>query len=252
MLEVQKNKINKYFMAIAFCFLTIGDIKHESSWIHFFESIEDKSKYNIYINNKLPLKSQYFQKYGIKNPYKNTSWGTPSLVYATLRLFSEAIQNKDNEYFVLLSDSCIHVNDFVKVEDFIKMHDTNIFQSVSVYPAPGVVSRFRKISTKNLILSQASQWVILKRDFVEYCLRKILLVKLFGPNFFCLDEHFFIMMCMNGKYPWKSIDFNYTEWKNSEVPSPTTFSSMKKSKFNEIQKNHLFMRKVTPSFNIVL
>jgi Core-2/I-Branching enzyme len=233
-------------MAIAFCFLTIGDIKHESSWIHFFESIEDKSRYNIYINSKTPLKSSYFQKYAIENPYTNTKWGTPSLVYATLHLFRAALKNTENKYFVLLSDSCIHVNEFSKVEDFIKTHDTNIFQHVTL----NCNKNKDIIFPSNCIFAKASQWNILKRDFIEYCLKKVLVIKSFGPKFQCLDEHFFIMMCINGKYDWKSIDFNYTDWSKKSI-SPTTFFSMKKDEFKKIQEKYLFMRKVSTDFLII-
>ena len=99
-------------MSIAFMFLTIGDLKQEYYWKKLFENVP-KNLYNIYVHNKEEVKSEWLQQYTLKDDEKiDTHWGSITLVKATLILIKKALENKDNQRFILLSDSCLPFHSF--------------------------------------------------------------------------------------------------------------------------------------------
>mgnify|MGYP000223743036 FL=1 len=95
---------------IAFCFLTIDNIHKAELWEDFFKGHEDK--YSIYLHPKNPEKVDPAYKKYILGNLVETKWGDISLVRATLNLFREAYKNQNNKICVLVSDSCIPLNNF--------------------------------------------------------------------------------------------------------------------------------------------
>ena len=240
-------------MTIAFCFLTIGDLKKGDYWKSFFANVES-NKYNIYINNKIKIVDPYFQKYVIPNRYTHTKWAHISLIIATLKLFQEALKEPTNEYFVLLSDSCIPIVSFNKVEEFILSNDSNIFQNVQhTSNSKGINQRFKNADLSYItkdVISKASQWTILKRDFVEFCVKNVDLINKFGTDFWCPDEHYFIVLCIKNGFQYKSIDYTFMDW-NTSPCHPKVFTNLKQQQLIELQQSYLFLRKVSPKFCII-
>jgi len=90
---------------VAFIALTNSSFNKENLMERFF-SKEHSDKYNLYIHNKNPILSDFFKKFEIPSEYKvETQWGKYSLVLATVRLLMFALQNPENEKFVLISES---------------------------------------------------------------------------------------------------------------------------------------------------
>ena len=78
----------------------------------------------LIIHNKDKFTGE-FNKYCIENKV-DTSWGDISLVKATLNLFKEAFNNKDNRYFILLSDKCIPLYSESQIYDKVITTNDNI------------------------------------------------------------------------------------------------------------------------------
>lgn len=90
---------------VAFLSLNYQSFENEELMGRFFCE-EHKDKYNLYIHNKESIVGSIFEKYCIPESYKvDTEWGKYSLVLATIRLMKYALQDPDNERFVLISNS---------------------------------------------------------------------------------------------------------------------------------------------------
>ena len=149
--ELVKNKI-------AFLFLIYDEINHEEIWKLFFNSI-DKNEYNIYIHYKDYKKSEYFDKYKLENIIP-TTWGEISLVKAHNLLLEEALKDKNNIHFILLSNSCIPFKKFNYIYNYL---DNNFsYYNISSNPNYERTTDSLKYITKNDI-KKASQWSILNR-----------------------------------------------------------------------------------------
>ena len=105
---------------IAFLFLTIDNLKHSDIWNTYFKSI-DKKKYNIYVHPKNPDKvTDDLLKNNIINELVETKHGF--LVEAMVKLMENALKDKDNKFFVFISDSCIPIKKFdIMYEELFKI-----------------------------------------------------------------------------------------------------------------------------------
>ena len=87
---------------VAFLNLSYNAFNKNDVWKDFFDRGNQRS-FNLYIHPK--DKSQcVFSDYFITNRVK-TGWGHFSLVEATIELMKAALEDEDNEYFTLISDS---------------------------------------------------------------------------------------------------------------------------------------------------
>ncbi|KAJ3669956.1 hypothetical protein LUZ60_010280 [Juncus effusus] len=99
---------------IAFMFLTNSDLYFTPLWEKFFQNNTDL--FNVYIHAdptvkyEKPLTGTFFNRLV---PAKPTSRGSPSLISAAKRLMAAAlIDDAANEYFALLSQSCVPLHSF--------------------------------------------------------------------------------------------------------------------------------------------
>lgn len=148
---------------IAFCFLVRDNIIHEEVWNTFFNNV-DINKYNIYIHFKTNQPSKYFQKYKLANCIE-TAWGRISLVKAQNLLLIDALNDKDNEHFVFLSESCIPFKSFNHVYNSLneKYSYFNVAPHKACFPKCNIV--LKHINRE--YIQKASQWCILNRKHTE-------------------------------------------------------------------------------------
>ena len=125
---------------IALCFLTYNNLAQPELWKNFINS-----KYNIYIHNKDEF-TGVFEQYCINNKVK-TKYGNISLVKATLKLFKEAFQTKENKYFVLLSDKCIPLYSVDEMYNNITNLDNNLILSYNTK-----LERYKSLADKSFDL----------------------------------------------------------------------------------------------------
>ena len=233
---------------IALCFLTYNNLSQPKLWNKFINS-----KYNIYIHNKDEFEGE-FEEYCIKNRVK-TKWGHISLVKATLNLFKEAFQTKENKYFVLLSDKCIPLYSADEIYNNIKNIDSNLLQNFSGNQHS---ERYYSLADKNFFnkdtFIKQHQWMLLKRDTVKFFIENDY-THIFGNNSWIADEHYFINIMNKFNISFINKMITYANWNEGSdlekyrgLPwSPKTYSKLTNEMVENILKSGaLFMRKISP------
>ncbi|KAA8521309.1 hypothetical protein F0562_011982 [Nyssa sinensis] len=105
---------------IAFMFLTKGPLPLAPLWERFFKG--HKGLYSIYIHS-LPSYQANFSSssvfYRRQIPSQIAEWGKTSMCDAERRLLANALLDVSNEWFVLLSESCIPLYNFGVIYHYI-------------------------------------------------------------------------------------------------------------------------------------
>jgi hypothetical protein len=222
-------------MTIAFLFLTYDNITHA-------DVIKEYTKKdNIYLHPKYPQNvNQYFKKYIISNLVE-TEWGKYSIVEATLNLLEAAFQKEENDWFILLSQDIYPLFNYIKLKKLLDKQNSSLFD----------------LKYKRDNYWKTAQWWILNRQDVEIILKNKSYKSKFQKNFgyAAIDELYFLTVLKwnNPKYYFTNMKVMYDKWlKNVVQKSPSTFNHLIKNDFDYIKENNcLFIRKVTPIFNLV-
>lgn len=214
-------------MKIALMFLTRSDIHHCDIWKQFLSSHEDK--FNVYIHNKEPLTDPFFEKFIIPETCE-THWGHISLVKSTLLLLKYALQDENNQRFILLSESTIPVHNFGYIYNRLTFMDCNYFAITNVKRRVG------------------HQWFIINRKFADFCVKNDFTNEYI--NIKIPDEKYFIDICMRFKFSIRNTMTTYCDWSNFVYNphggrSPKTFTEFTNSTLISIRKlNCFFARKI--------
>ncbi len=229
---------------IALCFLTYDNLSKPELWKDFLNE-----KYNFYIHNKNDFDGD-FDKYCINTKIK-TKWGRISIVKATLLLFKEAFTCIDNEYFMLLSDKCIPLyNSNITYEKITNIDNNVLLASDNIHSNRSCKMKDREF-LKNCKFMHQSQWMLLKRDTVKFFIEND-----YTDSFSSVpipDEHYFINVINKFNIPYKNQLITFSNWnEKTEVgnyrPYPKTYSVLTNNIIeNIINKNFIFMRKVSPN-----
>jgi len=247
---------------IALCFLTYGNLSHPKIWKRF-----ENEKFNIYIHNKNEF-TGHFDKYCLKNRIE-TKWASISLVKATLNLFREAYQDEENEYFILLSDTCIPLYKEDEIYNKILEIDNNIISSYSArdngysyfpnWNHKQCNQRFNSLNDKNFFnknnFKKQHQWLLLKRETTKFFIDNDF-THIYGNRFIMTDEHYFIniMVKFNISFTNKCLTF-VNRQQGSDFKKYRKFPKTYSKLTNEMVKNvlkydTLFMRKVASECNL--
>jgi hypothetical protein len=246
---------------IALCFLTYNNLSKPQLWEKFINT-----KYNIYIHNKNKF-SGVFEKFCIKNKIE-TKWGDISLVKATLNLFKEACEVKENKYFILLSDKCIPLYNSDELYEKITKMNNNIISCYSPkkngyfsFPNWNIRQckyRFNLLNDKSFFdinnFKKQHQWMILNRETVDFFLNNNYL-DIFGNNFSIIDEHYFINIIIKFDISFINKSITFIDRKNSSNKgykgSPKIYNTLTNEIIEDILKSDtLFIRKITPECNL--
>ncbi|KAJ7520642.1 hypothetical protein O6H91_19G015200 [Diphasiastrum complanatum] len=105
---------------IAFMFLTPGPLPFENLWEQFFKGYE--GLYSIYVHASELARLRSVWKTGVfigrEIRSQKVGWGKIDMVDAERRLLAQALLDTDNEFFVLLSETCIPLRDFEYIYDY--------------------------------------------------------------------------------------------------------------------------------------
>lgn len=99
---------------IAFLFLSRGELPLEDVWRAFFEYQADPALYTIYVHTQPSFRfsnTSLFHGKQIKNLI-TTKWADSSVVEASKNLYQAALEDPQNEFFCLISESCIPLASF--------------------------------------------------------------------------------------------------------------------------------------------
>ena len=122
---------------IAFLFLTYNNIKRPDIWNKFFDIDSNNNtistskyanKFTIYNHAKEPEKvSDLLLKDKHIPEHIDTCWGCFGTVEANILMMKEALKDKNNTKFILVSDSCIPIVSFDKLyNEIMKDNKSNI------------------------------------------------------------------------------------------------------------------------------
>ena len=199
---------------IAFLFLLTDRVRHSDIWTKFFENI-DKKKYSIYshIKKNTDMIPKYISEHKIKTI--KTSWCGENLVTAFVNMVKEALKDKSNKFFVLLSGECIPLYTFDKIYENIISDGRsriNVYERVKKRPV------IKEIYADQWILlnkKMAKKFISITEHYDE--LRKFVDMGLHCPDeiypiYFFLDS-FFTKDGKDGKDATRKV-VTYTKWSN--------------------------------------
>lgn len=222
-------------MEIAFLFLVYDNFSQPKVMKNYLSSN------NLYIHPKYPNNvDDYFKKY-IINDLVETEWGTYSIVQATLNLLKAAYNNKNNEFFILLSQDIFPIYNFDKLCNKIKKIKHSIFTFYNIY--------------QNFWFT--SQWWILKRNDVKIILdnESKNYSKFQIKNYIhAIDELYFLTVLKwnNSNYKFINRKIMYDKFlKYTIQKNPQVFNHILSNELEDIKINKsLFIRKVTSNFTM--
>ncbi|OMO66910.1 Glycosyl transferase, family 14 [Corchorus capsularis] len=185
---------------IAFMFLTKGPLPLAPLWERFLKGHE--GFYSIYIhslpsfNAEFPSSSVFYRR---QIPSQVSEWGKMSMCDAERRLLANALLDISNEWFILLSESCIPLYNFSVIYHYIKKSK---YSFIGAFDDPGPYGRGRYNENMapevNVTLwRKGSQWFEVNRRLAL----NIVEDSTYYPKFeqFCrpacyVDEHYFPTM----------------------------------------------------------
>lgn len=185
---------------IAFMFLTKGPLPLAPLWERFLEGHE--GLYSIYIH-PLPSFEADFPPSSVFHrrqiPSKVAEWGRMSMCDAEKRLLANALLDISNEWFILLSESCIPIYNFSVIYNYV-MKSRYSFMGVFDDPGPFGRGRYNDNMAPEVNLTQwrkGSQWFEVDRKLAITIVEDSRFYSKFEK--FCrpacyVDEHYFPTM----------------------------------------------------------
>jgi len=229
---------------VAFCFLTYDNLSQPTLWNNFFSNKQDK--YNIYIHNKLPFvdETYHFEKYCIDSCVK-TKYAHISVVKATFELFKKALLDPENQYFILLSETCIPLYNFDHIYSRIQEINTNIIQS----GYNNSMERFIDLTDENFFdknnFVKQNPCLILNRQTVEFFINNDF-TYLFNDKFYAPDEHYFVNLCNKFNINYVNSNINYANWEFNHQGRPKTYNELTiEEVIHKRTEGFMFMRKIS-------
>jgi hypothetical protein len=231
---------------IAFLFLTYGDLTHPALMKKYV------SDHNIYIHPKNELRDPFFRRHVIRERIA-TKWGEISIVDATLALMRNAYSNKNNEWFILLSEDVYPTGNIHALQTFLS---TNANQKSMFWPMSGY--------NESAQVWKVSQWWIMSRRDVAWFMHELtaqrrrqimahiqskkekkLLLAAYDESFFITALKLFVPM-----YDFAKTQCIYTSTlQNVVVKSPITWNRLTTQDYDDvISSRAFFIRKTTPAF----
>ncbi|CAM8960333.1 unnamed protein product [Rhodiola kirilowii] len=212
---------------IAFMFLSTGSLPFERLWDMFFRGHEGKFTVYVHASKEKPVHtSRYFVNRDIRSD--KVVWGKISMVDAEKRLLANALDDYDNQHFVLLSDSCIPLHDFDYIYNYL-LYSNVSYVDCFEDPGPHGNGRYSDHMLPEVALKdfrKAAQWFSIKRqhalvimaDYLYYAkFRDFCQPGLDGKNCYA-DEHylptFFHMIDPTGIANWSvtHVDWSEAKW----------------------------------------
>ncbi|XP_020222394.1 glycosyltransferase BC10 [Cajanus cajan] len=253
---------------IAFMFLTKGPLPLAPLWERFLKGHE--KLFSIYIHSLPSFQPQFPPSsvfYNRQIPSKISEWGRMSMCDAERRLLANALLDISNEWFILLSESCIPLYKFSFVYHYL-MKSKHSF--VGAFDDPGPFGRGRYNENMAPLVNitkwrKGSQWFEVNRKLAI----NIVEDTTFYPKFeqYCrpacyVDEHYFpTMLTIQAGNVLANRSITWVDWSRGGA-HPATFgrADITEEFFNRVRGGHkclynnrnssvcvLFARKFAPS-----
>ncbi|XVE97640.1 hypothetical protein REPUB_Repub03eG0036200 [Reevesia pubescens] len=253
---------------IAFMFLTKGPLPLTPLWERFFKGHE--GLYSIYIHSLPSFKAEFPPAsvfYRRQIPSQVSEWGRMSMCDAERRLLANALLDISNEWFILLSESCIPLYNFSVIYHYIKKSK---YSFIGAFDDPGPFGRgrYNENMAPEVNVTQwrkGSQWFEINRKLALNVVED----GTYYPKFeqFCrpacyVDEHYFpTMLTIQASNLVANRSITWVDWSRGGA-HPATFgiADITENFFKRIFEGHqcryndqpssicyLFARKFAPS-----
>lgn len=233
-------------MKIAHLFLVRDGLNHEPVWQRFFRGHE--AQWTAYVHAKWPqqVTSDWLRSKLIAR-HCETEWGRVSLVQAELLLLEAALQDEQNQFFLLHSESCVPLRSFEYVyrilftgqRSWLSFNRGNPERYKYIDPSAIPREHFYK----------SSQWFCLSRSHAEFLVEKTELRHWRHAD--CPDEHWIAtLLAMHGKLD-ECLDrrLTFADWRGT-LQSPVTFHDLSPEHVKSLQGRELFARKFAVDSNV--
>ena len=238
---------------IAFCFLTYGDIHQGALWKAFFHGNEDK--YNVYVHNKMPVTDEFFNQRIIDNIIE-TRYGTITQLKASINLFEAAWQNRENQYFVLVSGSCLPLYNFETVFQKIFSLNATLFKPMGQELGRLKYMKDQSVFDASNFKTQAT-WMVMKRNDLPIILQNEMTDSVFGDRVFGVDHHYFINLFGLFNMRYAEFPLTWDNWAEPDVRKnpyhygPKTYEYLDAETIAEARaEGCLFLRKVSENCTV--
>ena len=215
---------------ISLLFLTYDNILHD--FTEYFKHCD------IYIHPKYPRNIIPSLKRFVIRESISTEWGNHSIVNATLALLENAYKNKNNDWFILLSEDTYPLLSYEQLREWLKTQKKSIFHFIEHH------------SSSNLW--KTSQWWALTRDDVKTILLNANHYVLPSSKIGAPDELYFLSLLkqINPQYQYSDYHFVYDKWLSGTIQkSPAYFNSLLDDDVMTIRTNNsFFIRKILKGF----
>ncbi|XP_010453221.1 PREDICTED: uncharacterized protein LOC104735185 [Camelina sativa] len=214
---------------IAFMFLTKGPLPLASLWERFLKG--HNGLYSVYLHPhpsftaKFPANSVFYRR---QIPSQVAEWGRMSMCDAEKRLLANALLDVSNEWFVLVSESCIPLYNFTTIYSYLS-RSKHSFMGAFDDPGPYGRGRYNGNMEPEVPLTKwrkGSQWFEINRDLAATIVKDTL----YYPKFkeFCrpacyVDEHYFpTMLTIEKPAVLANRSITWVDWSRGG-PHPATF-----------------------------
>ncbi|KAJ9537544.1 hypothetical protein OSB04_030277, partial [Centaurea solstitialis] len=204
---------------IAFMFLTRGPLPLSPLWEKFFKGNEEF--YSIYIHTTPSYRANFSSSsvfYRKQIPSQVVEWGMMNMCDAERRLLANALLDISNEWFILLSEACIPLQNFKIVYRYISRSRFS-FMGAFDEPGPYGRGRYNKNMFPEVRISQwrkGSQWFEVNRKLAVDIITDYKYYQKF--EHFCkpdcyVDEHYFpTMLTIQSPHLLANRTLTYVDW----------------------------------------
>ncbi|XVE70960.1 hypothetical protein DITRI_Ditri10aG0111700 [Diplodiscus trichospermus] len=214
---------------IAFMFLTKGPLPLSPLWERFLRGHE--GFYSVYIhslpsfNAEFPPSSVFYRR---QIPSQVSEWGKMSMCDAERRLLANALLDISNEWFILLSESCLPLYNFSVIYHYIKKSKYSFMGAFDDH-GPFGRGRYNENMAPEVNITQwrkGSQWFEINRNLAVSIVKDTK----YYPKFeqFCrpacyVDEHFFpTMLTIQASNLLANRSITWVDWSRGGA-HPATF-----------------------------
>ncbi|XP_071737604.1 glycosyltransferase BC10-like [Rutidosis leptorrhynchoides] len=198
---LKSSRVNTQNPKVAFMFLTPGPLSFEMLWDKFFQGHD--GRFTVYVHaSREPVShtSPHFVGRNIRS--EKVDWGKISMVDAEKRVLMNALQDPDNQHFVLLSDSCVPLHHFDYVYNYLIFTNVSFIDSYDDPGPHGAGGRYSEHMLPEIEFKdfrKGSQWFTMTRRHALLIMADSLYYKKFqlycrpgfeGRNCYA-DEHYF-------------------------------------------------------------
>ncbi len=238
---------------LAFCFLTYGDIHQGGLWKDFFEGHSDQ--YNIYLHNKFPLTDNFFGQNVIDNII-DTKYGFITQLKASINLFEAAWNNPDNKYFILVSGSCLPLQNFQTI--YAKIFDLGgtLFKPMVQLPGRLKYLKDKTVFNRDNFKTQ-STWMVMKREDFPKILENDMTDSVFGNRVFGVDHHYFINLFGLFDMEYREYPVAWDNWNEPDIRhnphhyGPKTYETLDQETIDQAwEEGSFFIRKIAENCQI--